>query len=739
MRRHTRRRAQATFARERGTAGTAPSADVARPAPAPARRSPDRGSTLTELIITVMLLGLITSSLASAVIVIVRQQDNATGRLNVARAESNLALWLPADLASAEDVDESPNASPCGTTCPPNAITGGSNAMMLTWHSLEQGPSGPVESEINVAYRYLQEGLTFQLVRVECISVASGPWQCSNTVVLRDLDSPPPGVTWTPGVTAPTWVLEVSDPMGPADPTGTTVPFDPSAPNKNAQRVIVTVNGGGDAVGAGGGLNQITLSAGGTNRGTISADSTAGTPSFTAARSRCGGSYGIIVDDSGSIGGEMPTIIAGLQAFLDNFAGTPVKLQVVRFDATASVIGETPRNRYFDMLNEADVIELRAALNELFANGGTNWEDGLHRMFFTETGAVQSVVPETVLFFTDGQPTWNRRWATSSPAAPTEPPVATPELNSYSSYDQESFNRAKQIVDQFRSSVNFIGVGVGPSFSGSSDWLSLGAGWHYNYFRGFHHEGRDDSYSPWYPIDQATYEASPPDQRQIAYSWPYDFWEPTTKDEYDLLPSDGRRRDQEYAMPYESYDVTSTSTPNSTILTRLIAGNDNGEPAVSVNGAYTNADLANMYLLPDFNQFAGALEAVALAECGGTLTVQTRENGQPAEESFSYQHTGTTDSGGLPAAHTATTITTTKDFRSGTFDFSIPSANWITVEIQPVATANVAGYASQNWTCKAGPDARSVETFPIEGMGMSGIRLQIRANEAVSCRHDIVG
>ena len=64
----------------------------------------------------------------AAVIVIVRQQDNTTGRLNVARSETNVGLWLPADLASAKDVDLSPGASPCGTTCPPNAVTGGSNA-----------------------------------------------------------------------------------------------------------------------------------------------------------------------------------------------------------------------------------------------------------------------------------------------------------------------------------------------------------------------------------------------------------------------------------------------------------------------------------------------------------------------------------------------------------------------------------------------------------------------------------
>jgi hypothetical protein len=70
-----------------------------------------------------MLLGLVTASLSAAVIVMIRQQDNSEGRLNVARAEASLGLWLPSDLASADTVDDTAGASPCGTSCSPRRPT----------------------------------------------------------------------------------------------------------------------------------------------------------------------------------------------------------------------------------------------------------------------------------------------------------------------------------------------------------------------------------------------------------------------------------------------------------------------------------------------------------------------------------------------------------------------------------------------------------------------------------------
>ncbi|MFN8022379.1 MAG: vWA domain-containing protein [Acidimicrobiales bacterium] len=706
------------------------------------RRRRDTGSTLPELIITVMMLGLIVTSLAAAVIVMVKQQANTKGRLNVSRSETSIGLWLPADLASAEDVDVTPGASPCGTSCPPGTQLGGSNTIMLSWDSLEAGVTDAIASRINVSYRYVKVGTEYQLVRVQCSQTGTGPWSCGNTIVLHNLSAPPPATNFVPGVTSPSWVIKVSEPLDPSSPiddgsgtTTTTTPVDPSAPVKNAQRVIVTVNGGGTAAGAGGGVNTISLSAGGTTRTIIDSTSTAGTPTFNEARTRCGGNYGLIIDDSGSIGSGMASVIQGARAFVDAFAGTPIKIQVVRFDTTASVIGENPRSRYYDMLVDSDVTALRNLLGGLVANNSTNWEDALHRMFFQADGTVQQTLPDTVLFFTDGEPTVSRIEATSSPLAPTNPPARQTQLASSGtgSYDQEAFNRAKYIVDQFRSSVDFIGVGVGPAFNNSSTWLDYGPGWHYNYERGFHYEKRNSTSSSWYTVDKATYDAvTNANLKRIQYSSPYQYWESTTKAVYDVTSSSGRRRTQDYSPPYDSYDTVSSTVPNSTILTRLITGNDFGVPAQSVNGSYVNADVANMYLLPNWSQFTGALTAVALAECGGTVTIQTKVGSASANDPFEYQHTATTNSTGLPVTPSLEVVKTTRSYPSGTFDFAIPDGEYLTVEIQPMIPANTK-YAPAGWSCKVGPNTKSIQTFPVNGGPWTGIRVQVRPNEAISC------
>ena len=69
-----------------------------------------------------------------------------------------------------------------------------------------------------------------------------------------DLDPPPADVEWFPGTTRPSWLISVTA-AAAADaidgaPATTVAGADPGYNNKNAQRVVVTINGGGDADGA---------------------------------------------------------------------------------------------------------------------------------------------------------------------------------------------------------------------------------------------------------------------------------------------------------------------------------------------------------------------------------------------------------------------------------------------------------------------------------------------------------
>ncbi len=125
-------------------------------------------------------------------------------------------------------------------------------------------------------------------------------------------------------------MIIVSEPLAPDAISEDEVASE--SDRKDANRVIVSINGGGDVDGAGGGINQISITAGGTVRTSIDANSVQGAPSFTEAFSRCGGPMTLVVDESGSIGGAISDVRNGVRSFVEALAGTPVKLQVVRFD-----------------------------------------------------------------------------------------------------------------------------------------------------------------------------------------------------------------------------------------------------------------------------------------------------------------------------------------------------------------------------------------------------------------------
>ena len=230
----------------------------------------DAGITLPELLIAVTITFTLTAAMAMATTVILRQSDNSKGRLNNARSEQNVGLWMPADLASAEDVNTSPNASPCGATCPSNVSLGGSNALMLSWTGYIAGATAPVPTTTTVSYRYVQNATgEFEVQRIACVSVSGATATCDTMVILHDVEAPPAGTAWVPGTTEPTWVMLVSlalDPSSPDAGSGVAASSDPTYHVKNGRRVTVTVNGGGDIAGAGGGQDKITLSAGGVDR-----------------------------------------------------------------------------------------------------------------------------------------------------------------------------------------------------------------------------------------------------------------------------------------------------------------------------------------------------------------------------------------------------------------------------------------------------------------------------------------
>ena len=827
--------------------------------------------TLPEVLVSVTVTGMLVAAMATATSVILAQADNSRGRINNARSEQSVGIWMPNDLSSAEIVDTTAGASPCGTVCPPNVNVGGSNALMLTWTGWVAGATEAIPTLTTVSYRYIQTvDLEWQIIRVACYSENSAPPTCTQVVVLHDVPGPPPGVEYYAGVTSPTWVLLVTlatDPSAPGD--GTTAPGeDPTYYVKNGRRVTVTINGGGDLAGAGGGGDSITLSAGGTNRETsLGTTNLTGAPTFAATRSRCGGRFGVVADTSGGAGAKMPNVQSALTAFVDAFAGTPVKLRVVSFSRNASTDDES---KYYDMLVESDVAAFKNLVQGLNSTGGTNWEEGMFRMFRNSDGTVRSALPDKMIFFTDGVPTFNRLDYTSS----STPAVAHPDDSGLasgngSSFNQLSWNRANRVVREFEVDLeSFIGVYVGSGTGGTSSWVQRGAGYHLeNFVRGYHLDYQQGSNltnwergyrltyqragngltyekrrgSSWNSTSRSSYETNntvpgetdgwraratgtlsgwagttelnftrsnlnPPNTdddgfRAVkSYSSPYAYWEATTEATYNSNnttsdSSDGWRAETAYSAPFtiwtsvsqSTYDAsnrtadesdgwrvlpiytspysaweptteaaynagntssgtsdgwdatkvyaepfifhegsTSYSRPNKDILKQFISPSG-VVPAAQTDGVYTNSAQATYYDLPDWSLFSGALTSVALAECGGTVTLQTKVGSASAADPFTYQN-----------SVDLTTATTSAQYRSGTFDYELSGATAVTATISPMETSTLADYAPVGWTCKSRGVDYPFTAAPIySGSPWQSITVRVGPHTVISCVYQV--
>jgi prepilin-type N-terminal cleavage/methylation domain-containing protein len=852
------------------------------------RRGRDGGMTLPEVLIAITVLGMIIAVLSSAVVVTLRQQSSTEGRLNVARSEQSIGMWLPGDLASAGVVSVEPDWSPCGhievdgaweptgADCPPLGLPAGSNALMVGWSFKDA--DGNV-TYTNVSYQFYQDSDgTFSLARVECVS-SGGSWSCNHIVVLRELAPPPAGTPWVPGVTRPFWVIEISQPLAAAATSEDELAVGNT---KNAKRVIVTINGGGNAAGAGGGVNRISITAGGTTRRVIDGSSMVGAPSFVEARSLCGGPMTLLIDESNSIGRpgsggsaeNVNNVKQGVREFVTALTGTPVRLQVVGFHTFSHALGTTQWHRYFNMANDAEVAELLAAIDTLrfdwsgsSPNGGTNWEEGLFRAFYTQQGLTAEPVPNKVVFFTDGVPTFDRLVHRTGdlPADPPDPGPAWADSNG-SVYSQVAFNRADFIAREFRGPIDLIGVGVGAIASGTENWVSspqIGyrTVW-YRAYRQYQHtrtftvyekastlssdldferyssgswgnttptdyfgnntsshtsqdRGSDNrrinnnngwrrsgwstvAYShvaanlnlrsvlglssEWYRIDswtadqgQAAYDAAPAAEKTAGLwrqrtvtttDWvtkaQYDAnnTTPDASDGWTALPapeyvssslgrdweewpgsrsgidsSQFRSEDIEGVPPYDGYrPAESVPVARAEILARLIG--DAVPPTTGPDGEYNNAKQATLYTTPDWTQLPKALKAIALGDCGGTLTLQTRLGGSGAPDPFRYQATQQFAADGTELATDRPVVYTNREQTTGNFDLSIESGLYRDVVVMPENYADLRSYQPAGWTCRAGANARSFQLVDIPGDESSpwkGIKVRVAANEAVSC------
>ena len=625
----------------------------------------DEGMTLTELLITMVVLGVIVTVVAAAVVVTMRQAPEASDRATVARWEQNLGTWLPGDLASAtwptdtpedpdspDDPDEAvdnPDYEPCATA----ECTWGENILHLNWYE--------DADLVDVSYRYGEDGAGgYHFRRIECRNGS-----CESITLVREMPPPSSGGDAPIAVSFPPDILST-------DPNGSEIV------DTSGRRVSVTVKSLD-------GTDMLSFTGGGTELVDLE-PAAIQPPQFLQARSGCGGPITLLADESLSLSDTaVEQVKTAVKSFVETFAGTPTQLQIIGFGNRSRTLGTSAWNKWYDLSDQSVVTTLTGSsspINSLDNNGYTNWEDAFYRAFYTETGQTYQALgnpanppSELIVFFTDGVPTYDRADSRAAPA-PSTPGVASGDLPSkynahYGSgdplFDPRAWYRASWLLEQHQTEV--IAVGVGDAFTKTIN------------------------------LNTNTNLGS-----KVA-------------------------------------DWGSSTVPVEVVLGDLVAGNDLSTYAGDATNRYVKVEAdgagnfdpnavgsADILTTTDFDKFGGALEAIALAECGGTLTVQTRKSsdGTPVSPTITYEVTG------VDVALTESSTSAVS--KTAVFDIATESALDTTVLLKPRSFEGT-GFEPTGWQCRLRnvPVTDPSKVDPVSADPLDGINLTISANEALAC------
>lgn len=441
----------------------------------------------------------------------------------------------------------------------------------------------------------------------------------------------------------------------------------PSEADVNAVTVSVTVNGIPDGSGVDR-SSSVSITAGGVVRSDLPTPAFKG-PSFIEARSGCGGPVTLIVDESGSIGAADVDVRRGVESFVRAFEGTPTQLKVITFSWGAQTIGTSGWHRAFDLSEPSDVFELV---------GDATLGVGGYLPQIDSGGSTNWQEALVRAYYTDA--TGTTRFADAG-----DPSRPAPELVVF-------FTDGSPTRD--------IGRPTPPP----------------EYDHSGNNAPGDFTPRSWYRANTVA-EANRSSGRLIGVGVGPTFGNSTLVD----LPG------------WPTYEI-----PDRVFLGDLIAGLstpivyngvDERFELVEYDGSWGDVSTADVLTTGDFTQLGSGLAAIALAECGGTLTVQTREpSGDPADASVTYTLNG------LEQA------TTTRINKAVPFDVPFEGAVSATVQLVP-EPLDGSGYAATGWTCSAGGVAFTVGTeysLIAPGDPTRGIEVTVTPNAAVSCTLEVV-
>ncbi len=121
----------------------------------------DQGFTLTELLISVVVMGLLATTLAGVAIVVLNTTPPTEARADDARSLQGLVTWLPQDVDATppDGFDRSATAWPCAGAAPANSV----NILTMGW--TEQST---VATDYSASYRYEKRNESWSMVRYFC-------------------------------------------------------------------------------------------------------------------------------------------------------------------------------------------------------------------------------------------------------------------------------------------------------------------------------------------------------------------------------------------------------------------------------------------------------------------------------------------------------------------------------------------------------------------------------------------
>ena len=171
----------------------------------------DRGFTLIELLIVTVLLGVIMSVLAAAIIVSLKTLPATEQRVDDARSTRGLATWLSHDTTSAPRFNPETAQGGLDFTAGADACSvGGVNGSLLQLKWVEQTS---IHQTFVTNYRFVVNGGVGTVVRYSCSKTGSGAYGAATSLNLTSNLDPTtkPTVTRTPAtgpeVTSITFVL----------------------------------------------------------------------------------------------------------------------------------------------------------------------------------------------------------------------------------------------------------------------------------------------------------------------------------------------------------------------------------------------------------------------------------------------------------------------------------------------------------------------------------------------------